>query len=390
MCYEDGQLMAYVDGELPAEQRAEVESHAAACAECAARVARLRDERAFAADALTALQPAAEVVPLAARSARAARPAGVRDRRAAAPRFGMRPSQLAAAAAVVLALGSLAFAPVRSAVASALQIFRVQKVQTVTISRADLQQLAAAVKKGGHVDLKAFGEAWIDGSASKVETVTAAQAQAALDLPVKLPSSQHGEPTLLLSHGQTYKFKLNVSAINEALTAYGSDRGLPESLDGKVFSIQVAPILLARYPAPAGSVVAGMPNKYNGVYVGQGHSPQLVVPDGVDPNELREVLLNLPILPANIRSQIAAVKDWQSTLLIPNVDGTAHDVTIDSVSAVVVTPASAARDARKKMAGLPPVGDNATVIWNDNGVVRAVGGPINEEAAINLAKSVMK
>ena len=107
----------------------------------------------------------------------------------------------------------------------------------------------------------------------------------------------------------------------------------------------------------------------------------------MDAAQLRDVLLNLPFLPQNVRDQLAAVQDWQSTLIIPNVDGTAHDITIDGVTAVVISPKSAARDARGKLGPLP---ESTTVIWNDNGVVRAVGGPIDEETAIALAKSTMR
>ena len=42
---EDGRLMAYLDGELPAEDTRAVESHLGSCAACAASAARLRSER---------------------------------------------------------------------------------------------------------------------------------------------------------------------------------------------------------------------------------------------------------------------------------------------------------------------------------------------------------
>lgn len=380
MCYEDGRLIAYLDGEVTPEVHAEIAAHAETCQECAANVARLEADRAVAAEALAKLQPTAEVVSLDAR----------RDERRVsrhARRWGR--AQIAAVAVAALVIASFAIAPVRNAAANLLQVFRVQKVQTVTISQADLQSIGTALEKGGHVDLQAFGEAWIDGAASEPTTVTVAEAQAAVDFSIKLPTNQSGSPTLFLQKAQTYRFKLHVAAINDALKTYGSDRTLPEALDGKTFEVSVPAIVLARYgssnPNPAGQT--GNPD---GVYVGQARSPELVVPEGVDAASLRDVLLNLPFLPQSVRTQLAAVSDWQSTLLIPNVDGTAHDVTIDGVSAVVITPKSAARDARKKATVLGPITDTTTVIWNDNGVVRAVGGPIDEGTAIALAKSTME
>lgn len=380
MCYEDGRWIAYLDGEVTPEEHAEIAAHAETCHECTANVARLEADRAVAADALAKLQPTAEVVSLDAR----------RDEPRAAPparRWGR--AQIAAVAVAALVIASFAIAPVRNAAANLLRVFRVQNVQTVAISQADLQSIGTALEKGGHVDLQAFGEAWIDGAASEPTTVTLAEAQAAVDFPIKLPTNQSGSPTLFLQNAQTYRFKLHVAAINDALKTYGSDRTLPEALDGKAFEVSVPAIVLAQYsssnPNPAGQT--GNPD---GVYVGQARSPELVLPEGVDAASLRDVLLNLPFLPQSVRTQLAAVSDWQSTLLIPNVDGTAHDVTIDGVSAVVITPKSATRDARKKATALGQITDTTTVIWNDNGVVRAVGGPIDEGTAIALAKSTME
>ncbi|HEY5488196.1 MAG TPA: zf-HC2 domain-containing protein [Candidatus Limnocylindrales bacterium] len=381
MCYEDGRLTAYLDGEVAPEERAEIAAHAETCPDCAANVARLEEDRAVAAEALVKLQPTAEVVSLDAR----------RDERRASPparRWGR--AQIAAVAVAALVIASFAIAPIRNAAANLLQVFRVQKIQTVSISQADLQSIGAALEKGGHVDLQAFGEAWIDGAASEPAQVTLAEAQAAVDFPIKLPKNQSGDPALYLQKAQTYRFKLHVAAINDALKTYGSDRTLPAALDEKVFEVSVPEIVLARYGTPAGGTAGGPQGQPDGIYVGQAHSPELVVPDGVDAASLRDVLLNLPFLPQNVRDQLAAVTDWQSTLLIPNVDGTAHDVSIDGVKAVVISPKSAARDARKKATMLGPITDTTTVIWNDNGVVRAVGGPIDEGTAIALAKSTME
>jgi hypothetical protein len=376
MCEDEGRLLAYLDGEVSEPERTEIESHVNECRECAAALARLKVDRDVAAGALERLQPAAQVVEMPAR------------RPSAAPvvrRFSR--SRIAAAVAAALVVASFALPPVQNAAASLLQVFRVQKVQTVTLSQTDLNSISTALKKGGHVDLQSFGDAWIDGASSTPTSVTLAQAQAALDFPVKLPSSESAQPALLLTHAQTYRFRLHIAAINGALASYGGDAKLPTALDGKVFTVNIPATLVARYPVPAGTNTAGWPDRTSGVYVGQARSPELTVPDGVDAAQLRTALLDLPFIPQTVRDQLAAIQDWQSTLIIPNIDGTAHDVSVDGVPAVVVTPKSAVRDARSKLAPLP---DSSTVIWNDNGVVRAIGGPIDENTALGLARSTMK
>jgi hypothetical protein len=382
MCYDEGRLLAYLDEEVPEAERLDMREHISACDECGASVGRLRADREFAASELAGLHPAARVVSLP--SARTGRPAAYAGRRSAWKAY-------AAAAAAVLVVASFAFAPVRSAAADLLRIFRVDNVQTVTLTQADLTSIQSTLKSGsGHIDLKSLGEAWIDGAKATSKPVTLAQAQAGVDFPVVLPSGVVGAPVLTLQPAATYKFKLHVPAINQALKAYGSDRVLPESLDGQVFTVKVPPVVTARYgPSPAEldkTLAAGSPGGVAPIFVGQTRGPEIIVPEGVDAMQLRDVLVNLPFLPQTVRDQLAAVKDLRSTLIIPNVDGTARDITIDGNPAVLVSPKSAARDVRAKLGPLP---DSTTIIWNQGGIIRAVGGAIDEETATSMAKSMM-
>jgi hypothetical protein len=377
MCFDEGKLLAYLDDELTAEERTAIEEHLATCERCAASVRGLNADRAFAERTLERLQPSAEVVEL---------PPLVRP----APAFAW--GRIAAAAAAVLVLGSFAFAPVRTAAADLLRVFRVQKVQTISLSQDDLQQIGKTLQTGsGHIDLKSLGDAWVEGGPRDTKQVSLAEAQSAVDFPVKLPTGL-GEPQLQLQPGQTVRFKLHVDAVNEALRYYGSDRTLPSSVDGKVFEVQVPPILTARYGDAVGKRTVGPEKGHafaDGVFVGQARSPQLTVPDGVDAAQLREVLLNLPFIPQNVRDQLAAVDDWQSTLLVPNVGGSAQDVTIDGIPAVVMSPDGAIRSARAKV-GTPLPENVTTVIWNQDGVIRAIAGSIDETRATALARTCMK
>lgn len=375
MCYDEGQLLAYLDGEVPPDEREAMRAHLASCAACAECVDTLEADGRYAAAALERLQPSAQVVTLPTSRTETSRSA-----RARTPW-----TRIAAAVAAVLVVASFALPPVRSAAAAFLQIFRVQKIQTVTLSESDLSSIAAAVQKGGHVDLKAFGEAWVEGGATSPTKVTLDQAKAAVDFTVKLPAGISAAPVLTLTSAQTYKFKLNVAAVNQALASYGASEVLPDSVDGKVFSISVPAVLVASYPASAlGAGASG------DIYVGQARSPELVVPQGVDPSQLRSVLLSIPFIPQSVRDQLAAVSDWQSTLLVPNVNGSAHDVTIGGVPAVVISPKGPVRTVRSKVTAMGALTDSTTIIWDDAGVVRAVGGPLDEKTATSLATSIMR
>lgn len=379
MCCDEGKLQAYLDGELPADERAVVAAHLGECATCSRGIERLKADATVASDALERLQPPAEVVPLTAPE---------RPRESLIARIGW--GRAAAAAIAVLILGSFAFAPVRSVAAGLLQVFRVQKVQTVTISQQDLEQLSSVMEggAGGHVDLKSYGEVWVEESKASTGEVTLAQAQAAVDFPVVLPTGLDGTPKITVQSGETIKFKLKVDAINETLKYYGSDRTFPASVDGKVFTVKIPPIVTATWPVAGAPAPSGGESPGDTIFLGQARSPELIVPDGVDAAQLRDVLLNLPFLPEGVRSQLASIDDWQHTLIIPDVGGTARDISLDGVPAVAMSPEGAARTARKKIGG--PLPELATVIWNQDGVVRALGGAINEEKAISLAKTTLR
>ena len=174
----------------------------------------------------------------------------------------------------------------------------------------------------------------------------------------------------------TWRFKLDVAGFNGMLESFGSTHPLPQELDGEVFVVNIPAALTADYSGPDAIGEGGY------LVVGQTRSPELIVPDGVDPAELRDVILNLPLLPENLRSQLAAIEDWRSTLIIPNVDGQATEVEIAGKSAVVLSDPVDGEDGQQFA--------DSGVIWNDEGVVRAVGGTMTREEALSLAESMIR
>ena len=386
MHYEDGHLMAYLDGELSAQETAATGSHLQQCEACSGIVAKLESDRAVTANAMGKLSAAAEkpvesamAFADATKQQRLPTERPKRDRTAPAQPWVSRVGlgRIVAAAAALLIAVSLSFAPVRTFASNLLQVFRVQEVQTVTFTQADIQELQAALQGAeGHFDLDDLGEIWVDGEQGMRE-VTLAEAQAALDFEVILPEDQ-GEPTLWLAEGATWRFKLDVDSFNTVLESFGSTHLLPDALDGEVFTVVIPDALTADYMQSEDAEEYG---PY--LVVGQTRSPELIVPEDVDAAELRDIVLNLPLLPPHLVEQLAAIDDWQNTLVIPNIDGTATDIEIAGNSAVLVSE-GAADDAQ----GAPL--SNAGVIWNHDGVVRAVGGNITGDEAIAIAESMMR
>jgi hypothetical protein len=134
----------------------------------------------------------------------------------------------------------------------------------------------------------------------------------------------------------------------------------------------------------------------------QGKSPQLDVPDDVNVRELREAVLNLPILPPHLKSQLAGIDDWQHTMVIPNVEGSAREVQVNGAQGVFVTHGPAPQVKVKVEGNKGEVqvnGHEGTVIeektvsygsliWQKDGIVYAINGTLDLATALRIAESL--
>jgi hypothetical protein len=300
---------------------------------------------------------------------------------------------------------SLAFAPVRTFAVQVLSIFRVQKIATVSITSADLEQMSASLQKGdAHVSLKELGDVWVDGSPSiggqEASATTLAKAQATVDFPLLVPAGVEGSQTVLTQPGGTIKFKLHVDKVNELLKYYGADKLLSSSVDGKEFSITMPPTVYIGYGADQLGFVntdGGDPTADNAgssspdpstqsVFVVQTRGPQLSVPAGVDPLEIRDVLLGLPFMPQDLRTQLAGVNDWQSTLIVPNISGSTHSVTVAGHQGVAIgEPIDPAASPQEAADSESP----HAIMWQQDGVLRAVA-TTSEAQSLSIAESMAR
>jgi len=197
----------------------------------------------------------------------------------------------------------------------------------------------------------------------------------------------------------TVKFKLHIDKVNELLRYYGAEKVFSSSLDNQEFSVKMPPTVYLTYGkdklqfVPGGAdmmsdgaatpTVSPDPTSQD-VFIVQTRGPQLVVPSGVNPLEIRDVVINLPFLPQSVRTQLASVSDWQSTLLIPNLSGSTRTITIGGNPGVVITP-PVDPDVPAAAVG----SDGAAVMWQQDGVLRAVGS-VNESKSLKIAESMAR
>lgn len=375
MCPHEGKLQAFLDGELTAREMAVVEAHLASCAACRRRLLRLEENGRFAAARLIPYlnaesgrsgageAPAVEKRnrPGAACGTEGAAPAGGRANilRGVVNWMG-RYRNWAVAAALVLALSvAMCFSSVRGFAGELLTVFRVEQVQAVTIDPQDMAQLQKILASGnGRVDVNNLGRFEVSGKPRLEGNVTLAEAQKEAGFSVRLPAAPPGcePPRLSVLTGSTIKLTLDTEKANALLRSLGGGELLPDSLNGRVFSIQLPACVLAEYRAAGGGG--------RSIVVAQERSPELIVPPGTDVESVRRALLAVPGLPENLRRQLAAVSDWQHTLPVPVPQGSARQVAVNGVPGLFIRPAGGGAGA-----------DNTALIWQQGGFIRFIGGP---------------
>lgn len=367
-----GVLQEYLDGELGPDRLQAVRRHVGACALCAQRLAALEtgaawtatrvgegEGKAAVADAEAAWERLAAVWGRGA-GQQASGPTPLPSRRRSWP--------IAVGAAAALAVGALALSPVRAAAAQMLQVFRVQNVQVVTVSPSDLASIQKALQGAGKVDVQGLAQVQVQ-SQGKAQTLPLAAARAAVGFPLAVPGALPAGYTLsgvqVQPQTQVAFSHLQVGAINSLLASLGSRQGLPAAVGLATIDLSMPPSAVLEYAAAGQAPIE----------VAEGPTPTLSVPAGVDVNAVRQVLLNLPFIPSDLRSQLAAVANWQDTAVIPQVAGVSQAVTVNGAQGTFV--ASPAKS-----------GSGSVLLWFSGGVVRAIHGNLSLAAAQAIAASM--
>jgi len=304
-CPDQGQLLLFVEKELSPDDNKSIIAHLAACPLCSRAVEQVQYNLAFSSDKLSLLIPSSPDVQMFGqddvwRSIQHRLKANTNDKRRLSI---MRLKKIAATAAVVMALVLVGSIPgVQTAAANFLQVFRVQKVDTVIFTPGDMASIEQALNQGnGSLNLDCFGKIETVGKDEKISLGTGDLAN--LGFAVKFPANlKESEAVCSLEKIPVMQIAPDVKKVNVFIQSLGSTNLLPESLDGQTFSIKMGDTLTIDCP------------NYS-LY--QGKAPQLEVPAGVEVKEVARTLVSLPIWPDNIKRQLEAINDWEHTLVIP-------------------------------------------------------------------------
>ncbi|MBN6187888.1 zf-HC2 domain-containing protein [Aneurinibacillus sp. BA2021] len=334
-CPGEGFIQAYADGEADREARKAFSSHLQQCAAC-----RRRMEDAKKLDQWTelALQ---EAMPQAAahdikvdteaawkRFEKRIQSSAVTTTRKREGKTMKKPYKklISGAAAAAIVLGSFTIPQVQAAANSFLSIFRVNQVEMVKLTQADLSEIESWMAQGenGIKEIKGIGKVWIDEKDGPQRTerffTKAEDAQKAGHLVPSAPKGYHFEG---MDISPTFKIhaQLDTEKANALLKQVKATTFFDEKLDNKPFAITVPEMKNYHFTSDD---QARKDNPASQLNYGVADAPEIQVPEDVDMNELRDTLLSLPFIPQNVKQQLAGIKDWQRTLPIPYVTDNEH------------------------------------------------------------------
>ena len=362
-CPDKGLLQAYLDNEVSTAEKTEIEEHLAVCTQCRQTAEELAGLEVWAEGILH--QHRCDIENIVEQTASGAGCANNNITRGGNRMKRILKKWTAAAASVAVLTAALTFAPVQDALADFLSIFRVQKVQMVKIDPDELQQMAKEVEEQvGEIDLRQFGKIEFQKQVEPKQ-LTPAEAEAGLPFAVKQPAAVPTDVVLddkviFVPEGEA-EFELDVEQVNAMLKSFGAKTMLPETLQGKTFSIKTPAGVEMKYLDRSGETAFS---------VHQFASPEINVPQGVDADALRLALLDIPFIPQDLRTQLAAVKDWQNTLIVPTAED-AEAITVNGNDAVYSNHQG-----------------YSSLIWVEEGVIYQIYGQMDKNTVVSIAESL--
>ncbi len=365
-----GLLKAYVDDALVSGERAALEHHLATCTRCQEKLATLREQAAFTALRLSAVEPAASDAPVPAQAlahfrtqttqaAQARRPetTGLQRRlimfKGAFGTLRLRPLAVGAAAIACL-LVLFSFAPVRQAAADFLGVFRVRKFAVIPIDQAQQQKLEnlAKMAEGGR-----FGEPTSVREPGKPQPAAdLAEASKAVGFAVRAPATLPNgasRAALTVQSGPAVHYEMDRATMQALLDATQVQGVQLPAVEKVTIDVDVPFAATQEYVIGSGKLS-----------VTQMASPQVEIPPGIDPVAIGEAGFKfLGMSDADAR-RLAQSIDWTNTLVIPvPIDALQYrEVTVDGVSGLLIEHRAGTNDRYQA----------TTLLWQKGGILYAV------------------
>jgi hypothetical protein len=290
-------------------------------------------------------------------------------------RMGARTRGIAAALVAAVVLTGLVATPAgRAAASSFLAQFRSQRFQVLSLDPNQTSQVGdvlagladTGVFTGNAHQASGFGEP--DVAADRAEASRLAGFPVPVVDPAALPRGIERAPQrILVSPAREARLTFDRDRALDYLRAHGRpDAQLPERYDGTQLVVHIPAVVVQQFAGGDGGPA---------LLVGKAGLLGLDTEGGATLEELREVVLDLPGLPAEMVAQLRSIGDWRTTLPLP--------VPTDEVRWSPTT-----IEGTEAIDFADPTGRLRALLWQRNDHIWGVAGVVSSGEARNVANSL--
>lgn len=276
--------------------------------------------------------------------------------------------------------------PVRAVAESALAIFRVNDVKTITITVTDLQDIIAGFKSSGVFPPKDMsGQTKNDNGAqahdnlkSQIKSLNSVRDFTAFSF--SLPTALKSEtPKLYATDSESKTITLDTTEINAELKKMGAATMLDSSLNGSEITVDT----------PA-SVTA----EYSDVTLIATQSAYIDAPDAAT-DSLWKSVLSIPAIPDDLRVQLAAIDPKTRDIYLPVIEGLGRETDLGSTTGYIYSSSDLAQVASlfPELIGSTQLTmlqseNQSALIWVRKGVLYCLSGQKSDSELSQIARSI--
>jgi hypothetical protein len=265
-------------------------------------------------------------------------------------------------AAVAAAIATFSLTPAGSLAQNFIDLFQPQQVATVQVSVADVRALS---------QLQHFGRVTPPGKVAPQQASDAAAASAMSGMHVVSPSFRPAgtpnAPEYQVLPGGTASFTFSAAKSKAWAAAHHRPLpAIPAGIDGSKLTVSTGDTVVATYTSGKNSLPE--------LAIGQTRAPHIGT-TGASLSQMEAFILTLPGVSPSLRSQLRALGDPTTSLVLPIPADLAssHPVVVDGVHGVAISDST---------------GLGSMVIWEKEGIIYGVGGTLSENDAIQTANTL--
>ncbi|NMC54133.1 MAG: hypothetical protein GYA48_10910 [Chloroflexi bacterium] len=379
----DDTLRALLDGELDSTQAEEIHAHIQSCAECSSRMAAVQERMQTVRAAFSTMESAAAQKPLSSRAALSLF-ASRKKEKFPMSIFNIKRPVWAALVAVLALVIAFTFPPVQALARDFLALFRVEKVETMTLDTLNVEELSRNQNLFDALS-QLFAESttvtYGDPDAY-IEVSGEAQAEEILNFDVRMPGAAFAPDQMRANTGFAAEIIIDRQRAQQVLDQIStSEVVLPESIDGAEIELSSAGVLRMKYGTCPEEDEEQPDWEKECMIFSQAPSPVVSTPPDLNLQELIETgLLTLGVSPEEAAA-FSQSSDWTTTLTIPLPTGKMQhrEIEVDGVTGSMFEHPSY---------GDPDEPRGYTLVWVKNGIVYTIAGANTEAKAIELANSL--